>query len=144
MKTHQAINQLLSGLSVVIRQRHLPDLADVCKQAAVLVNSIHTTSLEAIDEKVAKLIKDFEAKIVASGDVSAQDLVMAVAEPAISEDEDFTPLPDEVDQEVLDATIIVRDPKVRMRDLEAETELEVQVPEEEDFLAELDEELDDA
>ena len=140
MKTHQAVNQLLTAVSVVIKQRHLPELAEVVKQAGVLVNSVHTLSLDVIDEKLAKLVKDFEAKIVAGGEVSAQDLVMEVAEPAAAEEEDFTPLPDEVDEEVAEATITVPDPKVRMKDLEAEAELDVQ---NEDLLDDLEADLDE-
>jgi hypothetical protein len=109
MKTHQAINQLLTCVSVAIKQRHLPDLAEVVKQAGTLVNSVHTTSLEIIDEKIVKLVKDFEAKIVAGGEITAQDLVMAGVEPVVAdEEEDFTPLPDEVDEEVAEATIVVK------------------------------------
>jgi len=131
MKTHQAVNQLLTAVAAVVRQRHLPELADTIKQAGVLVNSVHTMSLEVIDEKLAKLVKDFEAKIVGGGDVSAQDLIMEVAEPAVSEDEDFTPLPDEVEE----ATLDVFDPtkKVEVEDYEADA----------DLLDELDAELDE-
>jgi hypothetical protein len=98
-------------VSVVIKERHLPELAEVVKQAGTLVNSVHTMSLEKIDEKLAKLVKDFEAKIVGGGEVTAQDLVMAGVEPvAVDEEEDFTPLPDEVDEEVAEATIVVKSP----------------------------------
>lgn len=124
MKTHQAINQLLTCVSVVIKERHLPELTEVVKQAGTLVNSVHTTSLELIDEKVAKLVKDFEAKIVGDGEVTAQDLVMAGVEPvAVDEEEDFTPLPDEVDEEVAEATIVVESP---IKDHAADAELETQ------------------
>lgn len=136
MKTHQAVNQLLTAVSVAIKQRHLPELAAVVKQAGVLINSVHTMTLEEIDEKVAQLVKDFEAKLVAGSEVTEQDLVMESAEPAVVEEEDFTPLPNEVEEATLDVPDPTKKPAVK--DYEADAELE-----EEDLLSDLDAQLDE-
>lgn len=117
MKTFQLINQLLTAMAYVIRQRHLPELADTIKQASVLVQSLRGTPQDIVDEKLAKLVKAFEAKLAMNGEVTAQDLVMETAKPLV-EEMDFTPLPDEVEVELVEV--------------------------EEDFLADLDDELGNA
>ena len=67
------LNQFLTVISVVVRQRHLPDLADTIKAAAVLVGQDH---LEDYREELAKLIKVLEARVIADGDITPQDLIL--------------------------------------------------------------------
>lgn len=125
MKTHQFLNQLLTCVAYAVKQRHLPDLAEVIKEAATLINSVHTQTSEQIEEGLQKIVKNFEAKLVSGGEVTPQDLIMDSAEPQEEvPEEDFAPLPDAVE----------------VKDLAADQELE----EQEDFLAELDGKLDDA
>ena len=147
MKTHQFLNELLTGVSVLIRKRMMPELADVVKDAAILMNQVRTRLPDAVEADLERLVKEFTAKVTAGDDVSLEDLIAAAAPPVEADpNETFTPLPDEVEE----ATLVVANPRtgkvpVAIEDHETDAELEVQeVESDEDFLAELDEELDNA
>jgi hypothetical protein len=147
IKTHQFLNELLTGVSVLIRKRMMPELADIVKDAAILMNQIRTRLPDAVEADLERLVKEFTAKVAAGDEVSLEELI-AAARPPVKADpnETFTPLPDEVEE----ATLVVANPKtgktpVAVQDYEADVELDVQeVESDEDFLAELDEELSDA
>jgi len=144
MRTHQFLNQLLTAISVLIRKRMMNELADIVKDAAILVSQVHSRLPEAVEADLERLVKEFTAKLAANQEVSLEDLIAASAPPVEADpNETFTPLPDEVEE----ATIEVANPKtgkipVVVQDYEADAEVEVQEAEsEEDFLADLDEEL---
>jgi len=91
---HKLVNQLLTACSVAARQRHMPDVADVIKQVAVLVNSVYTLDDEQVLASIKKVVSKFEAELVAGGTVTAQDLVMETAEPVAAVEDEVVPLED--------------------------------------------------
>ncbi len=73
MRMEKILNQLLTVCAAQANQRGLPDVGTVLKQAAITIGKAIET--DATDELLA-MTKAFEAKIVAQGEITAEDLVM--------------------------------------------------------------------
>jgi hypothetical protein len=119
MRIGKTLNRLLVNCAYVANQRHLPDVAEVLKQAAVLVGQ---ENLRDVADELDAVCKGFEAKMVAGETVTAEDLpnIPPPAEPDPAET--FDPLPDATEEA---------------------TTPEAETAEDDDFLGNLDDAVDD-
>lgn len=120
MNVGKHLNRLLTNCAYLCNKRHLPDVAEVLKQAAVLAGQDY---LRDVTDDLEELNKAFEAKITAGENVTADDLPVIPPPAEPDPEETFEPLPDVTDEVVEEAP--------------AEED-------EDDFLADLEDDLDEA